>query len=126
MDEVIAAEEQAKREIKEAIKTHGNDIAALIIETVQGEGGDNHFRPEFLRFLREITLENEIMFISDEVQAGRRYHRQVLGDRARGRVARLHRVREEAPGVRHAGVATHRRRRQRVQGAEPHQFDLGR
>jgi L-lysine 6-transaminase len=70
MDEVIAAEEQAKREIKEAIKTHGNDIAALIIETVQGEGGDNHFRPEFLRFLREITLENEIMFISDEVQAG--------------------------------------------------------
>lgn len=70
LDQVIAAEEQAKREIKEAIKTHGPDIAALIIETVQGEGGDNHFRPEFLRFLREITLENEIMFISDEVQAG--------------------------------------------------------
>jgi L-lysine 6-transaminase len=70
LEEVMAAEETARREIKDAIKTHGNDIAALIIETVQGEGGDNHFRPEFLRFLREITLENEIMFIVDEVQAG--------------------------------------------------------
>jgi L-lysine 6-transaminase len=70
LDEVIAAEETAKREIKEAIRTHGNDIAALIIEPVQGEGGDNHFRPEFLRFLREITAEHEIIFIADEVQAG--------------------------------------------------------
>jgi L-lysine 6-transaminase len=70
LDAVIEAEEQAKREIKEAIRTHGADIAALIIEPVQGEGGDNHFRPEFLRFLREITAENEIIFIADEVQAG--------------------------------------------------------
>jgi L-lysine 6-transaminase len=70
LDEVVAAEETAKSEIKEAIRTHGDDIAALIIETVQGEGGDNHFRPEFLRFLREITQEHEILFICDEVQAG--------------------------------------------------------
>ncbi len=70
MDEVLAAEEKAKREIKEAIQQHGSDIAALIIEPVQGEGGDNHFRPEFMRFLREITEENDIIFIVDEVQAG--------------------------------------------------------
>ncbi|MDH4037004.1 MAG: L-lysine 6-transaminase [Candidatus Krumholzibacteria bacterium] len=70
MDEVLAAEEKAKREIKEAIQKHRNDIAALIIEPVQGEGGDNHFRPEFLRFLREITEENEIIFVADEVQTG--------------------------------------------------------
>ncbi len=70
MDEVLAAEEQAKREIKDAIQKHGNDIAALIIEPIQGEGGDNHFRPEFLKFLREITEENEIIFIADEVQSG--------------------------------------------------------
>lgn len=70
IDEVIAAEEQSKREIKEAIRQHGPDIAALIIEPIQGEGGDNHFRPEFLRFLREITEENEIILIADEVQAG--------------------------------------------------------
>ena len=70
LDAVIEAEEQAKREIKETIRTHGADIAALIIESIQGEGGDNHFRPEFFRFLREITAENEIIFIADEVQAG--------------------------------------------------------
>ncbi len=70
MDEVLAAEEKAKREIKDAIQKHGNDIAALIIEPMQGEGGDNHFRPEFLRFLREITEENEIVFVADEVQTG--------------------------------------------------------
>jgi L-lysine 6-transaminase len=69
-EQVIAAEEQAKREIKEAILQHGDDIAALIIEPIQGEGGDNHFRPEFLRFLREITLEHDIIFIVDEVQTG--------------------------------------------------------
>ena len=70
LDAIIEAEETAKREIKEAIRTHGADIAALIIESIQGEGGDNHFRPEFFRFLREITAENEIIFISDEVQSG--------------------------------------------------------
>jgi L-lysine 6-transaminase len=70
LDEVVAAEEQARREVKEAIRQHGSDIAALIIEPIQGEGGDNHFRPEFLQFLREITEENEIIFICDEVQAG--------------------------------------------------------
>jgi L-lysine 6-transaminase len=69
-DEVLAAEEKAKREIKDAIQQHGDDIAALIIEPIQGEGGDNHFRPEFMKFLREITAEHDIVFIADEVQAG--------------------------------------------------------
>jgi L-lysine 6-transaminase len=67
---VAALEAQALSEIRDAIARHGDDIAALIIEPVQGEGGDNHFRGEFLRELRRITLENEILFIVDEVQAG--------------------------------------------------------
>jgi len=67
---VAAAEAQALAEIRDAIARHGDDIAALIIEPVQGEGGDNHFRGEFLRELRRITAENEILFIVDEVQAG--------------------------------------------------------
>lgn len=70
LEAVIAAEEQAKKEIKDAIQRHGDDIASLIIEPIQGEGGDNHFRPEFMRFLRDVTEENDIMLIFDEVQTG--------------------------------------------------------
>lgn len=60
----------AVRQIKEAIINNPDDIAALIIEPIQGEGGDNHFRPEFLRDLRTLCDENEILLIFDEVQTG--------------------------------------------------------
>jgi len=68
--DVVALEKKAKAEIEAAIQKHGDDIAALIIEPIQGEGGDNHFRPEFMRYLREVTEENDIMFVVDEVQTG--------------------------------------------------------
>ena len=45
-------------------------IAAVIIETIQGEGGDNHFRTEFFQQLRQICDENEMLLIFDEVQCG--------------------------------------------------------
>ncbi len=67
---VIALENTATQQIKSAIQENGRDIAALIIEPIQGEGGDNHFRPEFFKSLRQICDENEIMLIFDEVQAG--------------------------------------------------------
>ncbi len=70
LDEVVELENKAKEEIKEAIRRHGDDIAALIIEPIQGEGGDNHYRAEFFSFLREITEEHDIIFICDEVQTG--------------------------------------------------------
>jgi len=70
LDAVIEAENRARKEIQDAIAKHGDDIAALIIEPIQGEGGDNHFRPEFMQYLREVTQENDIMFICDEVQTG--------------------------------------------------------
>jgi L-lysine 6-transaminase len=70
IDDVIALEDKAKREIEAAIKKHGDDIAALIIEPIQGEGGDNHFRPEFFQYLRQITEENDIIFVLDEIQTG--------------------------------------------------------
>lgn len=68
--EVQDLEEQALRQIKAAIDLQGDDIAALIIEPVQGEGGDNHFRREFLGALRRICDTHEIMLITDEVQSG--------------------------------------------------------
>ncbi len=70
IDEVIAAEEKAIEEISSTIHEFGDDIAALIIEPIQGEGGDNHFRPEFIRYLRDVTEENGIILVFDEVQTG--------------------------------------------------------
>lgn len=67
---VQALEKQAIDEIKQAIQDNPNDIAALIIEPIQGEGGDNHLRTEFMQELRTICDDNEIMFIYDEVQTG--------------------------------------------------------
>ena len=67
---VAEAEIQSIAEIKAAINANPDDIAALIIEPIQGEGGDNHFREEFFRALRTICDENEILFIFDEVQTG--------------------------------------------------------
>jgi len=63
-------EEISIEQIMNSINQYGDDIAGLIIEPIQGEGGDNHFRHEFLSKLRKICDENEIMLIYDEVQTG--------------------------------------------------------
>ena len=67
---VKRVEDEALDQIKSVIKANGSDIASLIIEPIQGEGGDNFFRKEFLQALRVICDENEIMLIFDEVQTG--------------------------------------------------------
>lgn len=68
----VAAEREriSERQIHEVLARKGPDIAAIIIEPIQGEGGDNHFRTEFLQTLRRICHENEVLLIFDEVQAG--------------------------------------------------------
>jgi L-lysine 6-transaminase len=70
LDEVTKLENKAIEEIKSAIKNNPDDIALLIIEPIQCEGGDNFFRNEFFQELRNVTLENEIMLMFDEVQTG--------------------------------------------------------
>lgn len=67
---VKALEEEALLSIREVIETQGEDIAALIIEPVQGEGGDNHFRREFFQALRRLCDRHDILLIFDEVQTG--------------------------------------------------------
>ncbi|MCX6161034.1 MAG: L-lysine 6-transaminase [Ignavibacteriae bacterium] len=67
---VIKLEEQAISEIKKTISENKDDIAAIITEVIQGEGGDNHFRKEFFIQLRQICDENDILLIFDEVQTG--------------------------------------------------------
>ena len=70
LDQVVALENQAFTEIKDAISSNPDNIASIIIEPIQGEGGDNHFRCEFFQELRNIANENDIMLIYDEVQTG--------------------------------------------------------
>lgn len=61
-----AAIEQAKKFLAE----RKDEIAAFIMEPIQGEGGDNHFRPEFFQAVRQLCNENEMLLIFDEVQSG--------------------------------------------------------
>ena len=70
LDEVIKSEQKTVDEIYTAIKNNPDDIAVIIIEPIQGEGGDNFFRKEFFEKLREIADENEILLMFDEVQTG--------------------------------------------------------
>jgi L-lysine 6-transaminase len=69
-NDVPAEEERAGREIEAAFEKHKDRIAAIIIEPMQGEGGDNHFRPEFLARLRKVADEKEALLVFDEVQTG--------------------------------------------------------
>lgn len=70
LEKVKELEEQAVSEIETAVSNNPDDIAALIIETIQGEGGDNHFRKHFFHELRRLCDQHEMMFILDEVQSG--------------------------------------------------------
>jgi L-lysine 6-transaminase len=70
IDSVIVEESRAIDEIFFALKENKDDVACIIIEPIQAEGGDNHFRKEFFLKLRDICDENEILLIFDEVQTG--------------------------------------------------------
>jgi L-lysine 6-transaminase len=72
LDEKVAAAAEAASiaEIEAAFEADPHGIAAIIIEPIQGEGGDNHFRPEYLQQLRRIADEREALLIFDEVQTG--------------------------------------------------------
>ncbi len=63
-------EAEAISQIMVVLEREGDDIAAIIIEPIQGEGGDNHFRKEFFQQLRRICDQHAILFILDEVQTG--------------------------------------------------------
>lgn len=64
------SDEEALATVERAFQENLDDIAALIIEPIQGEGGDNHFTPYFLGGLRRLCDEYEAIFILDEIQTG--------------------------------------------------------
>ncbi|PZS35964.1 MAG: L-lysine 6-transaminase [Pseudonocardiales bacterium] len=68
--DVAAAEKAALAAARNAFEENPADIASFIIEPIQGEGGDNHFRPEFLQGMQALCCEFDALFIVDEVQTG--------------------------------------------------------
>ena len=66
----VAEEARCLAETEDLIKNFHHPVAAVVIEPVQSEGGDNHASPTFFKGLREITRRHEVMFIVDEVQTG--------------------------------------------------------
>ena len=65
-----AAEQRALQQAAEAFAAYPHDIAAFIAEPIQGEGGDNHMRAEFLQAMQQLVHRNDALFIMDEVQTG--------------------------------------------------------
>jgi L-lysine 6-transaminase len=68
--EVQAAEARALEQARAAFAAHPHDIACFIAEPIQGEGGDNHLRPEFLQAMQALCREHDALFVLDEVQTG--------------------------------------------------------
>jgi L-lysine 6-transaminase len=57
--------------IEEYIASKGKEyIASIIIELVQGGGGDNHLCNNYVKGLKDICIKNDILLIDDEVQTG--------------------------------------------------------
>ncbi|MDN5748780.1 MAG: L-lysine 6-transaminase [Pseudonocardia sp.] len=68
--DVAAAEQESLAQARAAFAAHPHDIACFIAEPIQGEGGDNHLRAEFLAAMAALCVENDALFVLDEVQTG--------------------------------------------------------
>jgi L-lysine 6-transaminase len=68
--DVGASEQVALAAARSAFEQNRHDIACFIAEPIQGEGGDNHFRPEFLQAMQALCREFDALFVMDEVQTG--------------------------------------------------------
>jgi L-lysine 6-transaminase len=65
-----AREAGALRAARAAFEAYRHDIACFVMEPVQGEGGDHHFRPSFLQGMQALCEEFDALFVLDEVQTG--------------------------------------------------------
>jgi L-lysine 6-transaminase len=126
-DDVAAAEQESLAQARAAFAAHPHDIACFIAEPIQGEGGDNHLRPEFLRAMQALCREHDALFVLDEVQTGGGMTGTPWAYQQLDVAARRRRVRQEAAGLRdHGRRARGRGARQRLRRAEPDQLHVGR
>src|SRR3954451_15545320 len=72
----ISAAQQRDREraalaqAQEAFAAHPHHIACVIVEPIQGEGGDHHIRPAFLQALQRLCHAHDALVVVDQVQNG--------------------------------------------------------
>ncbi|MFD5748916.1 L-lysine 6-transaminase [Streptomyces sp. NPDC127033] len=68
--EVEEMERRALAQAEAAFRENPHDIACFLAEPIQGEGGDNHMRAEFLQAMQRLCHAHDALFIVDEVQTG--------------------------------------------------------
>ncbi|KAF1926642.1 4-aminobutyrate aminotransferase [Didymella exigua CBS 183.55] len=68
--ENAAEEQRCLAETERLIREFPKPVAAVVVEPIQSEGGDNHASPAFFQGLRDITARNNVLLIVDEVQTG--------------------------------------------------------
>lgn len=60
----------AKEQIEHIFKKEKDSIVGIIIEPIQGNGGDGYFNPTFFNYLKKVTYENDALLLFDEIQTG--------------------------------------------------------
>lgn len=70
VEENTKEDDRVLADVERLIKTWPNPVAAIIIEPIQSEGGDNHTTPYFGQGLRDLTKKHGVLLIVDEVQTG--------------------------------------------------------
>ncbi|VUC35294.1 unnamed protein product [Clonostachys rosea] len=63
-------EQASLDEVEHLITSWHLPPAAVVVEPIQSEGGDNHASPEFFQKLRALTKKHNVLLIVDEVQTG--------------------------------------------------------
>jgi L-lysine 6-transaminase len=68
--DMAAAEAETLAAAHAAFRQYPHDIACFVMEPIQGEGGDHHFRPQFLQAMQALCHAHDALFVLDEVQTG--------------------------------------------------------
>jgi len=69
-DNVVFLPFNGEAELDTYFSEHGAEVAAVIIEGIQGVGGINLATPSFLQKIRALCTEHKTIFIADSVQCG--------------------------------------------------------